>query len=194
MARPKVHDDVVREALLTEAGRVVASDGYAALSVRALADSIGTSTTAIYSLFGGKEGLLGALYARAFEGFGAAQRAVGDSGDPIADLVALGLAYRDWARANPNLFRVMFSGAVPTEAKECTEAAMRTIQPLVETVGRAVARGDLAGDIATIVTALWSAVHGFVTLELTGLLPAPDPSAAARDALCAAVEGWRRPS
>lgn len=191
MARPRTNDAEVAGRLLAEAGRVVATQGVGALSLRALADAAETSTTAIYSLFGGKDGLLLALYTQAFEGFGGAQRAVPETDDPIADLAALGIAYRDWARANPNLFRVMFSGAIPTDDPTCAIAACDTIGPLVAGVGRALAAGVLTGDHETIVISLWTAVHGFVSLELDGLLPAADPDASIHAVLKAAVNGWR---
>ena len=67
MGRPKQHDDATREALLAAAENLVEQGGTGALSVRAVADEIGTSTHAIYSTFGSKEGLLAALAKRSFD-------------------------------------------------------------------------------------------------------------------------------
>ena len=64
MARPKVHDEVLRGRLLERARTLLSSQGPAALSLRTLAADVGTSTTAVYALFGGKPGLLEALTAR----------------------------------------------------------------------------------------------------------------------------------
>lgn len=193
MARPRVHDDALRERLLDEAGRVIATDGYPGLNLRTLAESVGTSTTAIYSLFGGKEGLLCAIYARAFQGFGDAQRAVGMSADPLVDLEALGLAYRSWALSHPNLFQIMFYGPATVSNADWTGAARSTIEPLLTTVARSIDAGLVRGDAWTVATALWTQVHGFVTLELHGVLPIRDPSTAIRAAVHAAVRGWRTP-
>ena len=67
MGRPRLHDDATREALLGAAEALVEAGGPGALSVRAAADTIGTSTRAVYSIFGSKEGLLSALAQRSFE-------------------------------------------------------------------------------------------------------------------------------
>ena len=71
MARPKVHDEALRGRLLERARAVLSADGPAALSLRTLARDCETSTTAVYSLFGGKPGLLTALFDDAFRSLGA---------------------------------------------------------------------------------------------------------------------------
>ena len=53
---------------------MVAADGIGALSVREVARAADTSTTAVYSLFGNKEGLSRAILVRAFDSFARAQR------------------------------------------------------------------------------------------------------------------------
>jgi len=56
MGRPREHDEATRAALLEAAERIVADRGPTALSVRAVAEAAGTSTRAVYSLFGSKDG------------------------------------------------------------------------------------------------------------------------------------------
>jgi AcrR family transcriptional regulator len=68
--RPKVHDAALRLRLLECAGATLSTRGLAALSLRTLAADVGTSTTAVYALFGGKPGLLAALHAEAFARLG----------------------------------------------------------------------------------------------------------------------------
>ena len=68
MGRPREHDEQTRAALLAAAEQIVADGGPAALSVRAVAEAAGTTTRAVYSLFGSKDGLLVEALARdAFE-------------------------------------------------------------------------------------------------------------------------------
>ena len=52
MGRPKEHDEATGVALLDAAERLVATGGVGALSVRAVAEAVGTTTRAIYSVFG----------------------------------------------------------------------------------------------------------------------------------------------
>ena len=54
MGRPREHDEHTRVALLAAAEQLVAEGGPTQLSVRAVADAAGTSTRAVYSLFGSK--------------------------------------------------------------------------------------------------------------------------------------------
>ncbi|HEY2641889.1 MAG TPA: TetR/AcrR family transcriptional regulator, partial [Streptosporangiaceae bacterium] len=61
--------------------------GLDGLSLRGLADSVGTTTRADYSLFGSKDGLLVALGARAFGMLGSAIAMLPTTEDPAADLV-----------------------------------------------------------------------------------------------------------
>src|SRR5436305_84188 len=91
-----------------------ARDGAAALTLRRLAAASGTSTMAVYTLYGDKPGLLRAMYRAGFERLGAALRAASaTSDDPLEALLALGHAYRDTALANPHLYDLMFGAAVP---------------------------------------------------------------------------------
>ncbi len=173
MPRPRVHDDELRTRLLAEAGRTVNTAGIGALSLRFLATRVGTSTSAVYSLFGGKPELLGALYEESFAQFGAAQRAVPVTGDVVADFAALGRAYWTWAIEHPDLYAVLFSRVLgdvkPTKAQ--ADAAGSTITPLSELVRSAVATGQMAGDPSAITFAIWAAVHGAVSLVLANCAP-----------------------
>ena len=82
MPRTKVHDAALRTRLLECAGATLSTGGLAALSLRALAADVGTSTTAVYALFGGKPGLLEALHAEAFSRLGARLDATPAAQDP----------------------------------------------------------------------------------------------------------------
>lgn len=195
MPRPRTHDDALRARLLDVAGRELSAHGPQALSLRTIARAADTSTTAVYSLFGGKTELLAAVFDEAFRRFGARLATVEETGDPAADIVALGLAYRASAIADPHYYAIMFGSAaagIDLPAESLARAA-GTFAPLVGLVARAVAAGVLRDeDPADIATALWAAVHGAVSLELAGLLPDAGEerfAAAAR----AAVRGWAAP-
>ena len=194
MARPRLHDENLRLRLLENAGRLVTEHGVDGLSLRTLAAQSQTSTTAIYSLFGGKTGLLGALFDESFASFGASQRAVPISGDPVTDLAGLGLAYWEWARLHPQLYGVMFSQALAGVERSPEQAARAesTMQPLAGVVGAAVRSGLLTGNPAIITFSVWAAVHGVVSLALADCAP---PDEALRTELFTAtaeaiVRGW----
>lgn len=196
MARPKLHDDALRIRLLNAAGSLLTSEGPDALSLRRLAAAAGTSTSAVYALFGGKPGILRGLFIEAFTRFAAHLNTVTPSKDPLADLLALGRAYRASALADPHLYAVMFGSPVPGfgPAPEDYAHAETTFTPLLDTVRRAVATGLLREtNPYLIATALWAAAHGLVSLELGRAMPdgAGPPDELFEAAMRATLDGWR---
>src|SRR4051795_7706472 len=102
MPPPKVHDAALRAVLLSQTSRLVAEGGPDAVSVRTVASAAGTSTSAVYALFGSREQLLAAAAAEAVARFAAHLAAVGDQDDPAARLLDLGRAYRASALDDPH--------------------------------------------------------------------------------------------
>ena len=196
VARPKLHDDALRIRLLDVAGEVLTAEGPDALSLRRLAAAADTSTSAVYALFGGKSGILRGLFIEAFTRFAAHLDTVTPADDPLADLLALGRAYRTSALADRHLYAVMFGSPVPgfEPAPEDYAHAEATFAPLLDTVRRAVAAG-LLRDVAPelIATALWANVHGLVSLELGCAMPAGAgaPGELFEAAIRATLDGWR---
>lgn len=196
MARPKLHNDALRIRLLDTAGSLLTSEGPDALSLRRLAAAAGTSTSAVYALFGGKPGILRALFVEAFTRFGAHMDTVTPSDDPLADILALGRAYRASATADPHLYTVMFGSPVPgfEPAPQDWAQAEATFTPLLDAVRRAVTAGLLIdADPGLIATALWANVHGLVSLELGAAIPpqAGAPAEVFEAAIRATLDGWR---
>ncbi len=109
MPRAKQRTPELRERVLSAAIELLASDGPAALTARAVARAAGTSTPAVYELFGDKGGLVRAVF---FAGFGRLHErleALPASDDPRADALATARAYRAFVVANPALAEVMLS-------------------------------------------------------------------------------------
>ncbi|MDP9841872.1 TetR/AcrR family transcriptional regulator [Streptosporangium lutulentum] len=199
MARPRKRDyDELRRDLLDAAGRLLAEEGPQALSTRRVAQEVGSSTTAVYNLFGDKTGLLRAMFLEGFARLAREFAAVPRDGDPEADLMALGYAYRAAALANPHLYELMFGRPIADFRPD--EAALAQIQGTFGTLVAAVARCVDAGrfapsdpyDIAVHLNAL---VHGLASLELRGSLAGGDQADRHwRLALEAAFRGHRTPA
>ncbi len=192
-----MHDEALRLRLLDAAGRLLAAEGPDALSVRRLATEVRTSTTAVYSLFGGKPGLVRALFVEAFRRFGAHLDAVVPSDDPLADVLALARAYRASALDDPHLYAVLFGSPVPgfEPQPQDWECAAATFTPLLDAVRRGVEVGLLRDeDPGLIATAMWGCVHGLVSLELGSAIPpqAGLPADVFESAIRANLAGWRR--
>lgn len=200
MARLKTHDEALRLRLLHRAAATVFDRGTAALSLRQLAADVKTSTTAVYSLFGNKAGLLSSLYEEAVRLFVARLAAIRPTDDPAGDVIRLGLVYREYAIANPHLYAILFSDRsvqCPSESESESERpreAIETYRPLVDAVRRGQQAGQFGpeSDPEVIALSVWGTAHGLVSLVLSGNEP---PGLAVADcyerALGVLVAGWR---
>ncbi|MBE0010069.1 TetR/AcrR family transcriptional regulator [Arthrobacter sp. AET 35A] len=184
-----MHNDSLRQDLLSVAADLLDRDGPARVTLRDVASAAGTSTSAVYSLFGGKSQLLTAVVDDGFRSFHDSQLAAADGG-----LDALGVAYRTWALEHRALYRLMFGGALAAYAdcQPSPDAASDAMQPLMEAVAAAQSAGVLVqAPVELVAVAIWGQVHGIVSLELAQMgRPDADWAAVYRSALDAIARGW----
>jgi AcrR family transcriptional regulator len=181
---------------LDAAELLVQREGVEALTVRRLADEVGTSTRAIYSLFGSKAGLIDVLGARAFAWLAQALDAGEPSDDPVADLVEAGAsAFRRLVIEHPALFRVGFKGTKDdSDAAHSHKAAVSAMQRLLARVDRLQDAGLLHR--RTSAEAAWefhALCEGLAHLELRGSLQVGQSEPAWRNALTSLVTGLTAP-
>jgi len=199
MGRPREHDEHTRARLRAAAERIVASDGPGALSVRAVADEAGTSTRAIYALFGSKDGLLvDALAQGAFEFLADGIEQLRLTRDPVADLVAVGVpVFRRLVIEHPVLYRVAFQRIVPAlrAGPELIAARERAFAQLLSRVQRVKDAGLLGRKSVRIAAVEFNAMlEGLANAELRGailrILPAGEEERTWHDALLTVVRGF----
>jgi len=199
MGRPREHDEQTRAALRAAAERLVAEGGPAALSVRAVADAAGTSTRAVYSLFGSKEGLL--VDALAQEAFVFLFTEIGklvETDDPVADLVDVGaVAFRRLVLEHPALYRIAFQRVVPEldGGPELVATRQKAWDQLVAKVTRLEEAGLLGQKPVTEAAVEFIAMlEGLGNAELRGavlrLLPEGSEEQAWRNGLTTLVRGF----
>lgn len=172
----------MRSAILDAARAIVAAEGIDKLTIRAVAQDVGYSAGALYEYFDSKEDILAALYFDGSEGLaGHCERtatALLERGSAVDALIALGHAYRSYALSHPELYRLVFGGLKtlpePPEV-DCAEESHGGFDVLMQVAARGVTEQSMV-DLppAVIAAAAWSAVHGFVSLELTGHLTGGD--------------------
>ncbi|MEV5103997.1 TetR/AcrR family transcriptional regulator [Streptomyces massasporeus] len=193
MGRPRTNDEAVKERLVVCATEMLATRPRESVTVRAVAAAAETSTTAVYSLFGGKDGLIGAVRDRAVAGLFQDVSAVPTSEDPLADLYALAVAYRRWGQGHSHLYTVLFGG-VQSFDPSGEVGGDDPIRPLLTAIDRAVKEPVLAGEPTSIALSMWAAMHGVVTLELAGALDTATAEAAFRSTMHAVLRGWTTPA
>ncbi len=175
----------VRDDMLHAAVGLLDDHGPDALQTRKVAGAAGTSTMAVYTHFGGMQGLIAEVAEEGFRQFEAAL-SLPETADPVADLFALSAAYRRYAIERPHMYRLMFGStsahginAPAGNVLTLTVAEIERHIPSFAQVVRAVQRSMRAGritvgsatdDAMVVATAaqFWASIHGFVMLELAG--------------------------
>ncbi|HEU5331158.1 MAG TPA: TetR/AcrR family transcriptional regulator [Actinocrinis sp.] len=175
-----------REQLVDAALRVVGEGGLGELTVRRIAEAAGTSTMTVYSRFGGRDGMLEAVYRQAFVMLGDAFRAAsapaaagggGEAGSgSLSRLLGLALAYRAFALASPPRYTFMF-GRPPVDFEPAEQVRAEVLQgafgPLIGAVRDA--SGHQGVQAVRVAYFVWAAMHGLVGLEFADVLRHPLP-------------------
>jgi AcrR family transcriptional regulator len=157
--------------ILDAARGLLAREGVEALTVGRLAHVLGIRPPSLYKHFAGKREIETILIAEGLEESARALEAAGP------DLGGVAAAYRAFALANPQLYRLMTERPLPRdELPDGLEA--RAAAPVV------AAMGD--PDAAR---AAWAFAHGMVQLEIAGRFP---PGADLDPAWTAGIEALSR--
>jgi len=175
----------VRDELLHAAVAILDEDGPDALQTRKIAGAAGTSTMAVYTYFGGMPALIAAVADEGLRQFDVALT-MPETSDPVADLMATGIAYRRYAIERPHMYRLMFGStsahginAPAHDLLTLTVAEIDDHYPSFAHVVRGVHRCMVAGritagsasedaNVVAVAAQFWSSIHGFVMLELAG--------------------------
>ncbi|MFJ9448596.1 TetR/AcrR family transcriptional regulator [Kitasatospora sp. NPDC101235] len=193
MGRPRTNDETVKERLVECATEMFATRPRESVTVRALATAAGTSTAAVYSLFGGKDALVDEVRSRAVAGLFQDLSAVPVSEAPLVDLYALAVAYRRWGSEHSHLYTVLFGGVQSFDPSGAVGTG-DPVRPLLAAIDRAVTESVLAGEVTLIALSLWVTLHGLVTLELAGALEGATAETAFRSTIHATLRGWMTPA
>jgi len=194
------HHGDLRRALLDAALALIARNGVSALTLRAVARRAGVSHAAPAHHFGDLLGLLHALADESFEALRAHMlAAIAGAPDAQVALRRSGVAYVDFAVANPARFRAMFHPAIGDAAAEPSAAQAAAYEVLLAGI-RAVYGTPALGEreAAELALSAWAPMHGLAALavdrQLEGKgLATTDPLKLA-EVLTAHAQDPRRPS
>jgi AcrR family transcriptional regulator len=182
-ARRQQNRREMREAIVGAAERIVAEQGIEALTMRAVGQAIGYSAAALYEYFPAKEDLYAALYFDGRDGLAQRMRetlaALPPGTRARERLLALGHAYRAFAHRHPQLFRLAFGRAMAAAAAVADDAddpeceapfeGKDAFGVLVDVAAAGIEAGELVPlSPPVLAVAAWTAIHGFVILEING--------------------------
>jgi AcrR family transcriptional regulator len=161
--RERARAELSRE-IKEEARRQLAASGADGLSLRAVAKELGMVSSALYRYYPSRDDLLTVLIIDAYDALGAAVEGAIAAGQAAAGRVdptrpdapappardrwiAACHAIRDWARANPHEYALIYGSPVPGyRAPQATIApAARVPLAFAGLLGEALARGELGG-------------------------------------------------
>lgn len=136
-------------------------------SLRAVARAAGVSAMAPYRHFPDKTALLAAVADHGFKILRAALEVADNQPDAREALFAQGMAFIEFARTNPALFRLMYS-------HQYGRASADAVQDSHDVLARRVA-GILPTHAAAATLACRSLVQGMAMIELSGRLVPAEP-------------------
>jgi len=156
--------------------KILKVEGLNALTLRSAARAAGVSHSAPYSHFKDKQALLAAISTESFNDlYERITTTITEfRNSPRELLTETGWTYVQFAVSEPNCFKLMFSGILEDEHSfpEFMVAVQKTYHKLVEVVeicqeGKVLS----SGPVEESAIAVWSLVHGFVSLYLEQQLP-----------------------
>jgi AcrR family transcriptional regulator len=156
----------LRDALIAAALRILETSEEEP-SLRAVARAAGVSAMAPYNHFSDKVDLLASVANQGFEALKEALLAADDRPEPHEALVAQGVAFVDFAKANPALFRLMYSHQYGNADSEAVRATYRILSDRVT--------GMLPAQASAATLACRSLVQGMATIVLNGRLAPSTP-------------------
>ena len=162
------HHGDLRAALLVAARTALEAGPAETISLKALASQLGVSQSAPYRHFRTRESLLAALAAEGFLQFRADIRMAAQSDGPEPEWVRCCLAYLDFSRRHPGLYRLMFASellhlerAVDLPLQQNAQLAFTDLLERVHSATPSPSPATAAW--------IWMSLHGLAMIEMAGL-------------------------
>jgi AcrR family transcriptional regulator len=143
-ARDRARAELTEE-IKSAARRQLATVGAEALSLRAVSRELGMVSSALYRYFPSRDELLTALIIDAYDALGSAAEAAAGGDDLVDEWMAIYAAVRDWARAHPHEYALIYGSPISGyKAPQTTvEPAIRVPLLLLGLLQRAQVSGQL---------------------------------------------------
>lgn len=161
----------IREMALTAAKRIVAKQGYGALSTRKVATEIGYAVGSLYLVFKNLDDLILHVNGSTLDDlYDALETTAVRCQDPEACLLALANEYVHYAFSNRTLWTLVFEHPRPQRLPTWYQEKITRMFEMVEGQLRSIATGRPDKDLKLAAHALWCGVHGVSVLGLTDRL------------------------
>lgn len=178
-----------RETIVNAALTFLDRDGWDGLTINALASQLGTKGPSLYNHVDSLDDLRRTVRMRVVDDIIGMLNTVGEGRTRDDAVVAMASAYRSYAHHHPGRYsaftRMPFGGDDP----EYTAATRAAAGPVIEVLSSYGMDGEHAFYAAL---EFWSALHGFVLLEMTGVMDDIDTDAVFTDMVLRLAAGMER--
>ena len=163
-----------RAKILEAAREMFAQQGYEATTMRAIADAVAYTPTALYHHFANKQALVAELCEMDFDGLARHFTTGAQIADPLERIRQIGLLYLQFAVEYPNHYKFMFMTALPDTVdyhKENAGNPERDAYALLvlscrQAIDQERVRPEYQ-DPDELAQILWAALHGLISLRMT---------------------------
>jgi AcrR family transcriptional regulator len=190
--RRRTASDQVSAALIRAAEAVLDRDGTGGVTIRAVAREAAVAPMSVYNRFDNKEGLLATLAMRALDELGAVIETPADI-EPVERFRQACRNYQDYALGHPARYLLIFAVGSPLEdqASPAAEHGRAVFAVLIELI-RALTAAGPTSDLTEAAQAVWSAMHGAVTIDIAGIGQTSDAAASYERMLDILIAGLTR--
>ena len=187
-ARPTRSARLSRDSIVNAALTFLDREGWDALTINALANQLGTKGPSLYNHVHSLDDLRRTVRMRVVGDIIDMLNTVGQGRTPDDAVMVMAQAYRSYAHHHPgrySAFTRMPLGGDDPEFTEATRAAAAPVISVLSTYGLGAESAFYAA------LEFWSAMHGFVLLEMTGVMTGIDTDGVFTDMVMRLAAGMR---
>lgn len=182
---PRLSRDSIVNAALTFLDR----EGWDALTINALATQLGTKGPSLYNHVNSLEDLRRTVRMRVVGDIIGMLTTVAEGRTRDDAVTAMASAYRSYAHHHPGRYSAFTRMPLGGDDPEFTEATRAAAAPVIAVLASYGLEGENAFYAAL---EFWSAMHGFVLLEMTGAMDGIDTDAVYSDMVMRLASGMER--
>ena len=164
-------------------------EGWDALTINALANQLGTKGPSLYNHVHSLDDLRRTVRMRVIDDIISMLNRVGEGRTRDDAVIAMASAYRSYAHHHPGRYSAFTRMPFGDDDPEYSAATKAAAAPVIEVLASFGLEGEQAFYAAL---EFWSALHGFVLLEMTGVMDDVDTDAVFTDMLLRLASGMER--
>ena len=195
-ARPEPHSAsgrrpsrLSRDSIVNAALTFLDREGWDALTINALATQLGTKGPSLYNHVDSLEDLRRTVRMRVVGDIIEMLNTVGEGRTRDDAVMVLASAYRSYAHHHPGRYSAFTRMPLDGDDPEFTDATRAAAAPVIAVLASYGLDGE---DAFYVALEFWSAMHGFVLLEMTGAMNGIDTDAVFTDMVMRLASGMER--